>query len=711
MSCKMSAEEDTKAKNDKEKEKFETLKEMVLLLNQKAATLSTLQRHDEAIDTLKSNIEFCNDWKCSSAYDFNTQHLFVIGLLQSNKRDYDSALKTFNEVVKRNTFSDSLLETVSDSYYLISTIIKKTNRFHEAIDNLKIFLALKCDRASNPPTDEIQKIWDITFKCKKDSVSVAKRNWHIWNMAICIEVYHFQEIWKHWEAGQKKKNDSDLLGAAEAFYLGCEKMKNFLETTEAIDSQDYCMIIKCYTEFVIEFTVFLKSHLSELEHHPMIHTNHTPEKITWNGLVDYFSESTKEATKMLQKTITLQKSMDLFRKVEVFMMYRYNDYYSIQTKNIVKALGFGTLEAIEIAERALKMKKEYYKNSRFSRMDSFEAANMYYLLSKMYWELGEKRKSCSALFKMLDEYEKDENLVEKHKREMFRYYDYIVYVFEKFSSLKMSSEINLLLKNHIEKNFGGANRPKEKRYHGNCLVMTGRYYEGSKVLLEALLAYLMRNEDLVDCADTALDIGEAFMKDAQYLNAIKYLLMFKSFKSCPQKIYEAFAMVGFCHLHLGEFDRAIDYLDKPLPNFLEIARIGRFLAELKRKDSGKALKTIYKRIAKKGINYKSLKFDLKALPIAADFPTYLNAFNVKSVVKNEGKQRRRIHFQKWRKFKNTALIGYHATRIFEDIKIEDHSEEKKVFHLDKFSCMKLDTMNEETRKGIIENIERDLSEL
>ena len=47
----MSAEEDTKAKNDKEKEKFETLKEMVLLLNQKAATLSTLQRHDEAIDT------------------------------------------------------------------------------------------------------------------------------------------------------------------------------------------------------------------------------------------------------------------------------------------------------------------------------------------------------------------------------------------------------------------------------------------------------------------------------------------------------------------------------------------------------------------------------------------------------------------------------------------------------------------------------------
>ena len=61
ISCKMSAEEDTKAKNDKEKEKFETLKEMVLLLNQKAATLSTQQRHDEVMDTLKSCIEFCND--------------------------------------------------------------------------------------------------------------------------------------------------------------------------------------------------------------------------------------------------------------------------------------------------------------------------------------------------------------------------------------------------------------------------------------------------------------------------------------------------------------------------------------------------------------------------------------------------------------------------------------------------------------------------
>ena len=474
------------------------------------------------------------------------------------------------------------------------------------------------------------------------------------------------------------------------------------------------MIIKCYTEFVIEFTVFLKSHLSELEKHPMIHTNHTPEKITWNGLVDYVSELCKEATRMFQRTKTLNKSIDLFRKVEVFMNNNfYNDKNAIQTRNIVKALGFGTLEAIEIAERALEMKKEYYKNSRFCRMDSFEAANMYYLLSKMYWKLGEKGKSCLAIFKMLDEYEKDDNLVEKHKMKMFRYFDYIVCVFKYFNTLRMSSEINHLLKNHIEKTFDGANSPKAKLCHGNSLVISGRYYEASKVLLEALHAYLLENDDLTDCVDTALDIGAAFLKDAQHLNAIKYLKMFKySQRHSCYRTWNVFTMIGFCKLYLEEFDEAVANFDRALQIVGTGAEIGRFLVELKRKDSGKSMKTIYKRIAKKGINFKILMINLRELPNPVHFPTYLNAFNMKSVLKNEGKQRSKLRFQKWRKFKNTALIGYHATRVFEDVKVEDRSEEKKVFRdLDRFSYVELDTMTEETRKAIIETIERDLYEL
>ena len=171
-------------------------------------------------------------------------------------------------------------------------------------------------------------------------------------------------------------------------------------------------------------------------------------------------------------------------------------------------------------------------------------------------------------------------------------------------------------------------------------------------------------------------------------------------------------MIGFCNLYLEEFDEAVANFDRALHIVGTGAEIGRFLVELKRKDSGKSMKTIYKRIAKKGINFKIMMITLRELPNPVHFPTYLNAFNMKSVLKNEAKHRRKIHFQKWRKFKNTALIGYHATRAFEDVKVEDRSEEKKVFRdLDRFSYVELDTMTEETRKAIIETIERDLSEL
>ena len=118
----------------------ESLEDLSMLINYKSMTLATLKLYEEAIEAQKKCMKINGNigpW----TYMINTQHIYILGLLQDLMGDFDKAYDTFKKFSERNVTDGSEVGLQTHCKFFMGKYEYLKHNYQNALDILNVFYA------------------------------------------------------------------------------------------------------------------------------------------------------------------------------------------------------------------------------------------------------------------------------------------------------------------------------------------------------------------------------------------------------------------------------------------------------------------------------------------------------------------------------------------------------------------------------------------